>query len=480
MADSVPIVSSGKRKSDREVSPPSRPAKRGNHADDGKMRFFVTYGCGLHELVVDELEHMLAVKPGTVEDLQGKMVFQTASSASKLGEMRSIERAGVVVGLQSGPPALPPPFPQEQRRQGVQRLAQALVTDREFSWSKAVAAWLSTTPHAAVPTFRVRCGFTSSITLPAVTPFDRSCKLRGQATRGYNPHEVAEALSGALAERMGWTAAAKHDVEGLEVMVHTNDRHVLVGLPLFRTRGVLSQRSYLPHEGLRSVVACYMAHMARRHCSALSRADTSPSGAAAVVIDPMCGVGTCILEAAVSWRSKAVYFMGDSSPEQVTKATENRQALLAELARRDNTLPSVCVEQWRAERLPVPSSSVDVVLCDLPFGRKHGTTAANHVGYPLWLREFGRVLVCGGVLTMLTSESLLINNCLGQTFPAADMTPHRDQREEQQQQRAAAAGCGQREPARPWHWAELATPMPLKLGSLHAAVYVWKKVSSAQ
>lgn len=55
--------------------------------------------------------------------------------------------------------------------------------------------------------------------------------------------------------------------------------------------------------------------------------------------------------------------------------------------------PPLCVRA----ALPLPSSTVDAVVCDLPFGRKFGTKANAAANLPLILAEmerFVRLCVC--------------------------------------------------------------------------------------
>ncbi len=48
--------------------------------------------------------------------------------------------------------------------------------------------------------------------------------------------------------------------------------------------------------------------------------------------------------------------------------------------------------QWDATRIPLRDSSVDVILSDLPFGRRCGNHGINNQLYPRLLVEFYRVI----------------------------------------------------------------------------------------
>ena len=57
-----------------------------------------------------------------------------------------------------------------------------------------------------------------------------------------------------------------------------------------------------------------------------------------------------------------------------------------------------------ARALPLRDGSVDVVLCDLPFGRQHGSVDGNMALYPVVLHEITRVLKQGGRAVLLTND----------------------------------------------------------------------------
>ena len=59
-------------------------------------------------------------------------------------------------------------------------------------------------------------------------------------------------------------------------------------------------------------------------------------------------------------------------------------------------LNNVDIVQWDAGKLPVRDRSVDVIICDMPFGMKHGNYRVNRRLYPLFFAEMARILTKDG------------------------------------------------------------------------------------
>ncbi|KAA8583551.1 hypothetical protein FQN60_014759 [Etheostoma spectabile] len=215
---------------------------------------------------------------------------------------------------------------------------------------------------------------------PDPVSFRISCKCTGSLSRYFNTQEVSRVIGVGLSKLLGWKIDLKNPQ--LEVNVNLSDDHCLLGIPL--TRLPLAHRSYMKTTGLRSTVAWAMASLAQ----------IQPGFC---VVDPMCGVGTILIEAAQE--HKASHFLGmDIDDGQLRKANENVE--FAVLGNRIHLLKASSM------MLPLPSASVDVVVCDLPFGRKFGTKTTTAANLPLILTEMERILCIGGTLVLLLSPQL--------------------------------------------------------------------------
>ncbi|XP_029377179.1 THUMP domain-containing protein 2 [Echeneis naucrates] len=234
--------------------------------------------------------------------------------------------------------------------------------------------------------------------------FRVSCKCTGSLARYFSPQEVSKVIGVGLARSLGWKADLKNPQ--LEVNVYLSDDHCLMGIPL--TRLPLANRSYIRTTGLRSTLAWAMASLAQ----------IQPGFC---VVDPMCGVGTILIEAAQE--HKAACFLGmDVDDRQLQRASENIE--FAELGCRIHLLKASSMV------LPLANASVDAVICDLPFGRKFGTKTNMASNLPVIVTEMERILRVGGTLVILLSPQLscLLKKLLAQkdTDPTSfqKTTPH--------------------------------------------------------
>ncbi|XP_042358262.1 THUMP domain-containing protein 2 isoform X2 [Plectropomus leopardus] len=191
---------------------------------------------------------------------------------------------------------------------------------------------------------------------PVPVSFRINCKCTGSLSRFFSTQEVSRVIGVGLSRLLCWKADLKNPQ--LEVNVYLSDDHCLLGIPL--TRSPLANRSYIKSTGLRSTVAWAMTSLAQ--------------------IQAACFLGVDIDDA------------------QLQKASEN-----VEFAELGNTIHLLKASSMT---LPLPSASVDAVVCDLPFGRKFGTKTNMAANLPLILAEMERVLCVGGSLVLLLSPQL--------------------------------------------------------------------------
>ncbi|XP_004077271.1 THUMP domain-containing protein 2 isoform X1 [Oryzias latipes] len=240
--------------------------------------------------------------------------------------------------------------------------------------------------------------------------FRISCKCSGSVSRSFSSQEVSRMMGAAVSRLLGWKADLKNPL--LEVSLHLSDDYCLLGIPL--TRLPLANRSYIKTTGLRSTVAWAMA----------SLADIQPGFS---VVDPMCGVGTILIEAAQEHQDAC--FVGvDIDDGQLQRANHN--VLFAHLGK------SIQLLKASSMGLPLLSGTVDAVVCDLPFGRKFGSNTNMAADLPLILWEMERILCPGGTLVVLLSPQL---SCLLKKLLTQE--PAEPALEQKAEPQAVAASC---------------------------------------
>jgi tRNA (guanine6-N2)-methyltransferase len=116
-----------------------------------------------------------------------------------------------------------------------------------------------------------------------------------------------------------------------------------------------------------------------------------------VVLDPVCGVGTILIERAELGRYRML-LGGDHEPEALAAARINVGPRYKPIELR----------VWDAASLPLEDRSVTKIVTNLPWGMRFGSHRDNRRLYRRMMAEFRRVIVPGGRIVMLTGERALM------------------------------------------------------------------------
>ncbi|XP_033275104.1 THUMP domain-containing protein 2 isoform X6 [Orcinus orca] len=367
-------------------------------------RFFCTAGRGLEPFLMREVRSRLAATQ--VEYISGKVFFTTCSDLNMLKKLKSAERLFLLIKKQL-------PFNVSSVSKGkIFNEMQRLTNDDPESWLNAISIWknlleldakkVKLSQKNANPLKRkveendIIAKKLKTAQMQEIQE-NKECQMEKQIeeetleqgnfttkrdkSQEELQNDVAEAVdtqkqndltfrvscrcSGAIAKT--FTA---------QIFIHLSDIYCVVGIPVFRVP--LASRAYIKTAGLRSTIAWAMSSLAEIK-------------AGAVVLDPMCGLGTILLEAAKEWPD--VYYMGaDVSDSQLLGACDNLKA--AGLKDKIELLKASVIE------LPLPSESVDTIISDIPFGKKFKLGKdIKHI-----IQEMERVLRVGGTIVLLLSE----------------------------------------------------------------------------
>ncbi len=214
----------------------------------------------------------------------------------------------------------------------------------------------------------------------------RTWRVVSQMSGSYDfrRNDAGQTIASALRRILPPRLRQVEDDADLEVWLWLGGNDVFIGVRLsdasMRHRSY--KREHLP-ASLRPTVAAAMNWLAR------------PT-AQDIVLDPLCGVGTLVIERALlAPLDRAI--AGDRHEEAVNMARRN--------ARAADVMATWHV--WDARALPLDDASVTRIITNLPFGKQIGTREENADLYSALLQEFGRVLTADGLMVTLTSEDRL-------------------------------------------------------------------------
>ncbi|XP_051831121.1 THUMP domain-containing protein 2 [Antechinus flavipes] len=393
-------------------------------------RYFCTVGRGLEPFLTREVQSRLAATE--VEYISGKVFFTTNSGLTILKQLKSAERLFLLLKRQS--PLIISSGSKGKTFNEIQRL----ITGDPMCWIHAVSIWKSLleleeklpsgvskppkrkteeNENIIIKKFKIEQTLTMSEDTECqlekqkndsiqeqkdlITEkenfqeeksknvgekevehhqdkltFRVSCRCSGTIGKIFTTEEVGRVIGTTLIKEFGWKADLRNP--SLEIFVHLNDTYSVVGIPIFRLP--LASRAYIKVAGLRSTIAWTMASLAEINIGA-------------VVLDPMCGLGTILLEAAKEWPN-AYYLGADVSDSQLLGAYDNLKSA--------NLMDRIELLKFSVTELPFLSESVDVIISDVPFGKKF------KLGKDIKsiLHEMERVLCVGGTIVLLLSENL--------------------------------------------------------------------------
>ncbi|XP_073530033.1 THUMP domain-containing protein 2 [Phyllobates terribilis] len=375
----------------------------------GHVAFFCTVGRGMERFVLDEVSAKLSAVE--VESLPGKVFFKGNPDLCALRKVKSAERLFLL--LHKGPPLT-------ERTGNVFVALRSLVQGDESLWQETLRVWETFqdqlppqgTSHGQEKAWKRRSDHDPTelkpktskeeaarppgepvgpertahpLVGPSAEPitFRVSCRCAGVYTKTMTAQDISRIIGVSLSKEFGWKPDLRHP--RLEIFVHLNDMYSVVGFPILRQS--LANRDYIQRAGLRATTAWAMASMAE-------------ISTAKYILDPMCGVGTILLEAAMEW-PHAIFLGVDKSESQLKIAVKN--------VKKAGVMGSVAFLRGSVLALPVLPESMDVVVSDIPFGRKFTCSKDITELLPDIIHQMEKVLRVRGVLVLLLSQKLHYN-----------------------------------------------------------------------
>lgn len=210
--------------------------------------------------------------------------------------------------------------------------------------------------------------------------FRVNCRLSGKFRKAHLFKHLATLIGDLLTKEPSLTVDLQN--QDLDIFVHLNDNYFTVGLPL--TKRPLSDRNYLKHIALRSTICCAMCMAADVKCED-------------VILDPMCGAATLLVEAVRQFKCKTCFGI-DLDVNQLEQAKINVCASLTE--------DQITLISADSSKQLFRKHCVDVVLCDVPFGRKFGKRSDIKQLFSQLTETISSVVNTNGRICILVSQEL--------------------------------------------------------------------------
>lgn len=201
--------------------------------------------------------------------------------------------------------------------------------------------------------------------------------------RNYTTDEIKQALAAGIALSHGWRYEPNDADAVLNVRIFIEHETAFLGVRLGAVP--LHRRPYKQAQqpgSLKPTVAAAM----------LVLLETGPGQ---TLLDPCCGAGTILIEAA---RKGAVVQGGDIDAAAVAAARANAE----------HAGVAATIRRWDARALPLPNAAVDRIASNLPWDRQVSVDAGLAELYGQICQELERVLAPQGRVALLTNTPELL------------------------------------------------------------------------
>lgn len=342
---------------------------------------------GFEPMALEEIQEKLN-STGNLH--RGRVVFDISlEQLASVLQLRTVNNCWVIIGHthQLG-------YPDTTTEEQLGLLAA--FAENQPDWSKGLRAWhrlfhwpggedqlLASSPPqeegVVVPTFRCTC-------------------YRSGTNHKYKSTEAAFTVGGRIQEKFKWTPKMKN--YDIEVVLNCDIDQVYIGIAMNNTSLVNRTVSHLGPTSLRPTICAALVRLAR----------VQPGD---VVLDPMCGGASIPLEGC-QMDTHAFYLGAEIHEKAVSRTAANIRGLAAKVGLpRDRAVDGL---QWDAVLAPcLRDGCVDVIVTDLPFGKRSGSKADNRVLYPRTLLAMARLVRPNtGRAVLLTQDKNSMFRSLGQ------------------------------------------------------------------
>lgn len=344
-----------------------------------RASYEVTVATGLEKIAANEAHSKLNCITRTD---RGKVLFCTPNDPLEVISLRTVDNVYNVL-VRETPPQMPLDAEDDLRS----KLADLLEL---VDWQTGLAVWKKVVKYDKATV--------DEILSPGEDKMDVKPKFRVTCYRAGNDHnfqspDAARVFGGLINDKFKWPVSMKQF--DLQIMLHVKDNGWYVSICLTRDSLHFRNLVSLGVTTLKATVCHAMLRIARIKCGE-------------IICDPCAGTGAIMVESAISLGVHCFNLSGDQHSEAVKHLTKNIP--WAESHTPHGPLDGL---ECDSTSLPLRTASVDVIITDLPFGKRLGSKAHNRELYPQLLCEMARVTVPGtSRVVLLTLDFKNIRMCL--------------------------------------------------------------------
>ena len=351
---------------------------------DEKFTILATTPTGFERSAAGEVNSK--IETSKCEIMQGKVYFQaTKSTLAHIHKLKSVDNLFLVVKH------IPNYVYNEDKEKALADLFQLPL---DIPWENVVDLWNLNKEHCNKKNKKAmkpkpdkskqsedKNQDSGDADVPLKKKKSNEVSFRVSATRvgkkqSFISPEAERTFGGSLNDHTHWKVdLSNYD---LEVNLILGIDHVMITLSL--TTSSLHRRN-ITHFGVTTLRGTIAYNLAR-----LCDIKTGD-----VVLDPMCGTGCISIEAASEWKG-SFQIAADNAHPAIVRSKANFDHLNKQAG---HVTYVADVMQWDVTNLPWRNDSIDVVVTDMPFGKRVGSKQDNRKLYPSTLLELSRVARVG-------------------------------------------------------------------------------------
>lgn len=333
-----------------------------------------TVNQGLEHVAQSEVMDKFGV---TAQTAMGRVLFRTDESIDNILKLRSINNLFLTIFDKT--------LTDEEMPVDEKSLDKLLIDiGEQCDWRTGLEKWKEMSKFDCETNLLL----TNDENLRGKQPKFRVSSKRMGCDHKFASPDLCRVFGGIVNDKFGWPVKLKDS--DLDIYCNANENRFYVNLTLSPT--CLAYRN-IKVTGLTTLKAaiCY---------AMLRKAQIQPGD---IVLDPMAGSGAIPIECCDTWldgENSAFSLGGDKQRKPLNVYNTNITSFMEKERK-----PPHDMLRLNAKRMPFCDESIDVIVCDVPFGHRHGSTTYNERLYPALLRDMARVTRRGtGRAVLLTHD----------------------------------------------------------------------------